>query len=205
MSNKRNIIKIKKPNHKLRMAIKILILILIIVIVIFSIYLRLSDKPKSETIKPNFDSVKKNSEEYLKDKVIPQHIYDFSVEYDGEIERNEIYEKLYDISRFLPELCLDLKNTDVKEYYSNSSNKIKKYLGIQTEDEFIKFNEFLEENDVSNLDFKYCEYYSGSLVKDQDYSNFQIDFCYDNNKILTFNMGIVNKYVYNKPIIKINI
>ena len=203
MSNKKNKIKIRKPNYKLRIAIRILIIILIILVFVFSIYLRVSDKPKAETVEPNWEGFEAHVEEYFKDKVIPQHIYDFYVEYKGEIEKKEIYEDLYIISEYLPDLCSDLKEVDEKTYYSKFADKIKNYIGIETESEFVKLSNFLKENDVSNLAFEYCSYHPNSIVKDDIYSNFQMDFCYENDTILTFNMGVVNEFVYKKPVLKI--
>ena len=82
-----------KRNKKLKIAIKILIIVLVIAIVAFAIYLILYDKPASADELPDWEAAVAETKEYLSDKVVPQHIYDFSKEYSGKIERDDIYEQ----------------------------------------------------------------------------------------------------------------
>ena len=101
-------------------------------------------------------------------------IYDFSKEYKGDVNRNILYEKLYVISSFLPDLSKDLKSMDTKKYYAHNSSQIKNYLGIENEAEFTELAKYLENNDISDATFQYCAYHSGSLIQDSKYSQFQI-------------------------------
>lgn len=194
----------KKQSNKSQKIMKILIILLAIAIVILAIFLRLTSKSKSEeVVQPDWEAFAISSKEYLKDKVIPQHIYDFAIEYTGETDRNEMYEQLYIISRFLPDLCSDLKDISAEDYYSRFASEIKKYLGIETKNEFVELAEYLKENDVAGLTFEYCTYHSGTLEKGQTYSTFQIDFKYENHDAITFNMGILNNNAYNKSVLKL--
>ena len=199
MSNK-NKIKVKKPKSKIQNAIKIVILILIVVIVAFIIYLRIS---KKNSEKPNFEDKSDFIREYVEDKIIPQHIYDFSTEYKGNVERNEIYKQLYKISKFLPDLCFDLKKIEAKKYYSEFSKQVKENLGIETEEEFLKLSDFLSKNDISELNFEYCGYNAGSLVQENKYSNITMYFKYENIDEITLNIGILNRYRADKTPLKI--
>ena len=147
-----------KRNKKLKIAIKILIIILVIAIVAFAIYLILYDKPASADELPDWEAAEQRTREYLSDKIIPQHIYDFTKEYTGELDRNILYEHLYTLSKYLPDLCEDLKRNDAKSYYAKNKQEIKKYLEIENEEDFIKFSEFCEQNDVSGLNIEYCAF-----------------------------------------------
>lgn len=191
-------------NNKLK---KVLIFLLIIIIIISIISLLknlyINSKLENERIE-DLKAAAEYTKEYLKDRVIPQHIYDFSLEYSGEVDRNEIYEQLYKISRFLPDICSDLKNNNnVNEYYSKYSNDIKNYLGIQSSEEFSKLVDYLNKNDISKSNFEYCRYHTGSLVKNQTYSNIEMDFKYENHEEITLKIGVLNKKVKNQPVLKI--
>ena len=196
----------KYKNHKNKNLKRILIL-LFIIIIISSISLVLkniytNEKLKNERI-ADYKEAAEYSKEYLKDRVIPQHIYDFSVEYSGKIDRNEMYKQLYAISRFLPDMCSDLKDSSVKTYYSKYSENIKNYLGIEDMDEFSELVDYLNENDISNLNFEYCVYQKGSLIENQKYSNIKMDFKYENHDAITLNIGVANNKILNQPVLKI--
>lgn len=199
MSKRKNNVKKKKLK-----IIIILLIILVIALIALAALMREPEVPKEVTdIVPDREKFAAESKEYLKDKVIPQHIYDFSTEYTGNVDRNELYERLYTISRFLPDLCSDLKLTDAKSYYSEFSSTIKEYLGIETESEFLKLAEYLEENDVSGLNFEYCVYHTGSLVTGSKYSSFQMDFKYETSDSITLNMEISNRKPASYTLVKV--
>ena len=202
---KNNRIKIVKQKNKYQKIIRILIILLVFAIVALAIVLRITDKPKEETTNREDDikAMQEQAKEYLEDRTIPQHIYDFSKEYSGKTQREEIYKQLDIIVKYLPDLCSDLKQTDSSKYYSDNSEQIKKNLGIEDETDFVQLAEYLKENDLSGLTFDYCIYHAGSLVEEEIYSNFQIDFVYKNHEPVTFNMGVLNKYMYNKSVLKL--
>ena len=189
---------------------KIIIMILVILLVIILILLAKSlSKPKvireAENEKIDMYDIDAAAREYLKDKVIPQHIYDFSKEYKGSVDRNVLYERLYTVSRYLPDLCSDLKIVDAKDYYAKFSKQIKEYLGIGTESEFLKLASYLKENDVSELEFEYCAYISGSIVPaDSKYYKMQINFKYETKDEITLGFKIATKQPASYTLVKVS-
>lgn len=195
--------KVKFKNKTSKFNKKILIVLLVIVIIVIVVILNRPKKQVQVGEEPDWEQFVADTKEYLNDKVLPQNIYDFSHEYVGEYSKDEIYQNFYTLSRYFPDLCSDLKKTDEKGYYSRFSDKIKEYMGIENESEFLEVAEIFKQNDVSGLEFEYCRYNSNSFKKEENYSTFEIDFKYKDIEPITIKLEVLNKKVYNKPMLKV--
>jgi hypothetical protein len=181
-----------KRNLKKKKIIIVLILICIIIVIFSLVELNKNIKFRNEeSLEGKSDS--EIYKEYVSNRVIPQNIYEFSRNYTGNVSRDELYKQLYQISKYLPKLCKELKATDATKYFNENTELIKEYLGITKVDDFISFAEYIEENDVSGKDFEYCTYEEESLIKDSIYWDFYIGFKYSDMEAVKFKMKILNK------------
>lgn len=114
-----------------------------------------------------------------------------------------MYKQLYIIAEYLPKLSMELNKEGIENYYKENSEIIKEKLGIEVQEEFTDFAEYLMNYDLVDAKFEYCVYEDGTMENLEYYWNFQIDFKYEDREPIVFGMGILNKAMYNKSVLKI--
>ena len=192
----------KKDNRK-----KLLIIIVLVIVILIVLLIALVKSKKTngnESFRQiDYEAEQKRIEEYFSDKVIPQGIYDFTMEYGGNINRNDMYQSLYAITRYLPDLCSSLKDNKSSDFYAKNKSQIETCLGIETEEEFDKLVKHLENTDLSDSVLEYCAYRKGSLTKSGDGWYFYMDFKYSDYSSIVFYMRVPDSPNGQKSVLKI--
>lgn len=188
-------------NKKGKKYFKFLIIGILICIIILCISLIIVVMSKSNE-KIDLSQKEKNISEYINGKVIPQGISRFERDYKGKVERDKLYEQLYSISKYLPDLVANLKNvTDFEEYYSENIDDIKKYIGIDNCDEFVKIANYLVEHDISTDEFNYCVYEKETMFNCNEYSTFKMKFNYKSYGDIEFEVKLLNDIQKNSSFV----
>lgn len=195
----------KKKNNRKRLLI-ILIIVIIILMVLLIVWAKLKKANSNESFRQiDYEKEQKRIEEYFSDKVVPQGIYDFTMEYGGDVNRNDMYRQLYAITKYLPDLSKDLQENDASKYYEKNKEYIESCLGIDSEGEYDRLVDYLKKNDLSDATLEYCAYQKGSLTQIGNYWYFYMEFKYQNHDKITFYMRVLNLQNNEKSILKISV
>lgn len=192
----------KHKKNVLIIIISILIIMLIVAIIAIIVFRKKPAEITGPTIDNQGEYLQESIEEYVSDKLIPRNIYDFTKEYSGSVSRDTLYEKLYLVSRYLPDLCDGInKAKDLSSFYQANSASIEKYLGIQNYNTFEFLAEYLKEHDVSGHEVEYCSYNIGTANNTVDYCEFEMEFKYNNLDPLEFSMRLSMQDTVLRPIL----
>ncbi|MGN1298912.1 MAG: hypothetical protein ACI4UE_02890 [Candidatus Scatovivens sp.] len=178
--------KIKKNKNRIKILILICILIVLILFIILKWIEINKNKPKS-----NNEIINEQVENYLSDKLCPRNISNLYSNYKGKNDKNDLYRNLKIFVNGLPEFTNKIREKNEEElipFFKNNNKYIYEYLGIEEQEDFIKISKYLQENDVTNMEFDYCEIYEDS-------------YKLENEEYLTFNM----KFVYKEKTIRLKI
>lgn len=182
-----------KRNKKMKnKKIKIILIILLLILIILCLLLKLFEKKDSAVIYSGAKEAKLAGE-YLKGKVTPQGAHQYSINYKGNITKTEFYEALNDTVNCFEELSSKLKNETVKEIFEESSEEIKKYLGIEKVEDFEKVCNLLKEKNVQNTNFSYCKIVENTFFTEGIYTKFNMIFCYEDGTEFEVQIGVLNK------------
>ena len=182
----------------------LLVCVIMVILIVVSIILSLQPKEdvdvenKIENIVTQEDRIKR----YIEDKVIPQGIYEFTLNYEGTITRNELYDKLNEVVNYMANMST-MKNES--RFYNKNQDEVKKKMGIETEEEFTKLCSKIKEKDISNTKFAYCQIQTGSFKQEGVYTKFNMIFNYENETQITLEIGLINNRNGIDPDLKVSV
>ena len=178
----------KKKNKK----IKIILIILLLMLIILCLILKVIEKKNSGAV---YLGTKEEelAKEYLKEKVIPQGTYQFNMNYKGNISKDVFYESLNNTVNYFKDLSQDLEDEDFDEIFKEQKTQIKKYLGIENQDDFEKVCELLKEKNIQNTEFSHCKIVENTFYVEDIYTKFNMIFYYEDGTEIEVQVGILNK------------
>lgn len=182
--------------------IKILLIMLFIILVILIVFVKFLGKEKNIAV---YDGKldEQIAENYLKDKVVPQGVYQFSREYKGNISKDIFYTKLNDMLNYMMELSQDIEKEKIEKFFQKNSEDILEYLGIEKQEEFIKLYNFINEKNIKNATFSHCKIVENTFKIEGSYTKFNMIFYYDNEIELELQISLLNKEASKKPLLKV--
>ena len=166
-----------KRKDMLKIIIIILIIICIISIVKIKDYIDKTKIVDEVYTQEDLDIIEEEVESYLSDKITPRGMSRLYGNYDGENDLNEIYRSLYKLVNYLPLLSEKIKydNADsINSYYIKNEKDIKTNLGIENEENFIAFIEYLKNIEYNGQEFIDCQIDNSTLKSENRYFSFNI-------------------------------
>jgi hypothetical protein len=191
----------KKIKKSLRILTILLILLLLIIFVI-KIYNRIMIRIHQDDLIYDDSSNKIDEIEY------PFMAYKFFVDYDGEIESDDIVAYVYNVANnVIPNYYTNLKNFSTKEidsFFEENEKDILDELGTSKE-EFEEFILKIQQIDSENLIFKSYQVDTESLNYTQSFSYFDLIVEYEDGNKITINVKVRNKYSESNTNLKVSI
>lgn len=163
-----------------------LIIIIVVIVIIVVVKKSVNKKVVNEVAQTDEQILQEQVENYTKDKLLPRGIAELMTKYDGQNDKNDLYESLntlvYD---YLPKLFEDIDGLDdgqLSNYFNNNKAEIETNLGINQEDDFNKLAKYLQTLNYGDSKFEYCEIDSNSYrtAGRNAYLSFVIKFKYEN-------------------------
>lgn len=192
----------------LKKCLIVLIVIIIVIVIIVIIRQSINKKVVNETAQTDEQLVQESVEEYSKEKVFPRGIAELMGKYEGQNNKNDLYESLDNlVNEYLPKLFEDingLDNSQLSSYFNNNKEEITENLGINQEDDFNKLAIYLQNNNYGKNKFEYCEIDSDSYrtAGGNRYLSFIINFKYENqDNLLQLRVYFANMTSTNPEII----
>ena len=172
--------------------IKIMLILVLVILIILVVVLKVLEK-KANTVVYSGAKEAELASEYLKGKVTPQGIHQYSINYKGNVTNNEFYEALNDTVNCFEDLSEKLETQASEDIFEESSEQIKKYLGIENIEDFEKLCELLKEKNIQNTNFSHCKIVENTFYTEGIYSKFDMVFVYEDGTELEVQLGILNK------------
>lgn len=181
--------------------VKIIIIIFIIINIIITFKLlsgKSNNKDKQTNENNTNSSVESNSEDfnypneyneiikttYYDNKVLPQNCYKLSMDYSGEIELTDLYEKLnLLVNKLIPEID-SIKNntTEIDRYYNENYDYIINTVGLYNSQYFYDLVNILISNNISK--YLYSKYDEATYKNEEDESSFIIEIYYESENYI---------------------
>lgn len=117
-------------------------------------------------------------------KLYPANSFKFTYLYDGELEIEIFYRRIYKFVNYLEKLYTDTKNleeSDLSTYYKNNTKQIKEITGITSKEQFTKL---VEQVKKCNVDEKYdkVEMENDTYKNNNSDCSIQINITYKNKE-----------------------
>ena len=182
----------KKQTNKIRKT-KDLILAVVVILGAILLFIALillnidssDNKPgKTGYTKEDVKILQDGLADYMSDKVMPQGLSKLYGKYKGENELEDLYKKLKLFIGYLPnvgELAAKSKdNQDIISYYKSNDSEISKYMGITTQDEFVKFVNYLKDVGKKKKKYVSCKVQADTIEEVDDYLTFDLTITFEN-------------------------
>lgn len=172
---------------------KLFVIILIICLIIISIMVFLLNKEqKRKDYADNIREFQEFREKYESETILARNAT-VIFKYDGEYDRDYLYKDMKKFSDYMYYLKEQVTTENYEKFYQRNSDDIKNFLGLESQDEFEKFIEELQDVDVSEDTFRYAAYVVNSTAEENGYFTFKIDFYYgENENKVTFKVYFSN-------------
>ena len=119
-------------------------------------------------------------------EIIPDNYQFFARLYTGTVNTKEIYEKIFYLVRYtVPDIKGKINgksDSEIKKYYKDNELKIKTVIGIESEEEFLKFVSYI--NDVDYKEFEKAKYDVENFSEDIDFATVPLELKYSNKTIV---------------------
>ncbi len=181
----------QKRKNKKKKIIIIMAVLLLILILLCLILKKVEEKNSAVTYLGTKEA--ELASEYLKEKVIPQGTYQFTMNYKGNISKDKFYEALNDTVNYLEDLSQDIEDINFEAIFEEQEIEIKEYLGIEKQEDFIKVCELLKGKDIQNTKLSYCKIIENTFYTEDIYTKFNMIFYYENGTEIEVQVGILNK------------
>lgn len=188
---------------------KILFAILAIVLIIVGIVLFFLTAERDDHEGHTHGDDEFEDEPYLENeeeenKIMPYRASQIILNYQGEWDREDLYESIYKIASILPEFIDKLQNIneeDLEQYFDNNEDYIYENFGIQYSKNFVELANYLKEfNNIG--EYKKSEIIDGSIIDTDNYFKFKLLLTFENeegkeSEILL--MTSFSNYIYTEP------
>ena len=200
----------KKINTKQIGIIAIIVTILVIIVffIIVNTYAKIKEEEEKIRNKNDFENIKTGviEEHYQNGEIIPENDNFFTRLYSGTVKDEEIYEKLFLLVNYtMPNIKNSLNGKtekEIKEYYNENKEKILTNIGCESQEEFLKFKEIIDQSEKNS--FKKAKYEVEKFAEEDEYVTVPIILEYE-NKTITIKLELskrnsLNGNVKFKPI-----
>ncbi len=200
----------KKINTKQIGIIAIIVTILVIIVffIIVNTYAKIKEEEEKIRNKNDFENIKTGviEEHYQNGEIIPENDNFFTRLYSGTVKDEEIYEKLFLLVNYtMPNIKNSLNGKtekEIKEYYNENKEKILTNIGCESQEEFLKFKEIIDQSEKNS--FKKAKYEVEKFAEEDEYVTVPIILEYE-NKTITIKLELskrnsLNDNVKFKPI-----
>lgn len=187
---------------KILKMLTILLIILLLIVAAIKIYNRIVPGDYQDDLVYDDASNKVDEVEY------PYMAYTFFVNYNGEIETDDIVAYVYNVANnVIPNYYTNLKNSNTNEintFFENNEKDIFDELGISDEKEFEDFILKLQQIDSEELIFKSYNVDEKSNKYTKSFSYFNLNIKYEDDNEITLNVTIRNKSSENNANLKVS-
>ena len=200
----------KKINTKQIGIIAIIVTILVIIVffIIVNTYAKIKEEEEKIRNKNDFENIKTGviEEHYQNGEIIPENDNFFTRLYSGTVKDEEIYEKLFLLVNYtMPNIKNSLNGKtekEIKEYYNENKEKILTNIVCESQEEFLKFKEIIDQSEKNS--FKKAKYEVEKFAEEDEYVTVPIILEYE-NKTITIKLELskrnsLNDNVKFKPI-----
>lgn len=156
---------------------KILIALIILNLLCIIIEIVLLNKKDSKVL-PNVQLESRTVEE--KNKIYPIGSYKFTYLYDGEVDLDNFYARLYDFIKYVNKIkseTNELSRADLKKYFKDNKDNIFNNTGIEKEADFLELVRQIKECDIQN-GYSKVEMIANTYENNNEYCSIQIDITY---------------------------
>lgn len=143
----------RKRNNNSKVLGLVIALFTIICAIIMLVIVLISQKEKEQpqnTIAEDQAVMQEIKEEYKNSKkqLVPDHYNILTRLYEGTVKSEEVYQKLYIIVyETIPEIQKELgtnpSQEEIKQYYKKNKEKIQKQTGIEDQEEYVEFAQYI--------------------------------------------------------------
>lgn len=180
---------------------KIITILFVLLILVLSIFIILKNNPVDRRLKYIYNEKKEGNI-----KIMPINVSPLFTTYNGNIDQRSIYKAMYIFANELVEnyhnKVKDFDEQQLKEYYNKKSNVIQKELGIDDEDEFLKFAETLKKINNDKLILESYTINPNTIKRKNNSTEFVLILKYQDNEKIAFYLNILNNSTSNKTPIK---
>lgn len=140
----------------------------------------------------------------LKIRIYPENREKIQEIYDGNVDLNYMYEKLYDIvHKYLPVVQGEVQNASVNSlnlYLQNNQHKMLSYLGITNIEQLSRLANNIKNCNIAENEYVYSNYVENSYQESESYDSFDIIANYKTCK-LQFRVYVSNNVLTSPMVI----
>ena len=190
--------------------LKVILVLVIVTNVILISYMTIFVKPIQkytyEEYRISVEGENPELEAALKIRIFPEGKEELEEKYDGNIDLNYFYEKIFDLVHTnLPKLKEEFgslnQNTNVlNEYLENNKNSLLVYMGITNIEQLSKLATNLIKYNINDSEYVNCSIVSNSYIESEQYDGFELVINYKTCK-LVFGAYIANDMLSSPMVI----
>ncbi len=183
-----------------------IIIINVILIAYMTIFVKSIHKYTYEEYRISVEGENPELEAALKIRIFPEGKEELEEKYNGNINLNYFYEKVFDLVHTnLPKLKEELKDlnlnaNELNNYLQNNKNNLLVYMGITNVEQLSRLASSIKKYDISDSEYIDCNIVSNSYIESEQYDSFELFINYKTCK-LDFKIYIANDMLSSPMVI----